>query len=66
MKSFDDKAYKPFATIEENITGLSQHQLREGCKSGMIPHVKSGIKYLIYIPALLEQLEAKAKSNVGR
>jgi hypothetical protein len=39
-------------------TGLSQHFLREGCKDGSVPHVKSGSVYLVNIPALLRKLDA--------
>lgn len=38
------------------ITGLSTWYLRKGCKDGSIPHVKSGKKYLVCIPALLRKL----------
>lgn len=49
---------KPFQTIKEACisTGLSQYFLREGCKSGSVPHIKSGMKYYINIPLLLEKL----------
>lgn len=39
-------------------TGLSQYYLRNGCKDGSIPHVKSGGVYYINVPALLKKLEA--------
>ncbi len=50
--------YKPFQTIKEacKTTGLSQHYLREGCKSGSVPHITSGMKYYVNIPALIEKL----------
>ena len=37
-------------------TGLSQDYLRKGYKSGTVPHVKAGTKYMINVPALLQQL----------
>ena len=44
-------------------TGLSQYYLRNGCKKGTIPHIKSGKVYLINMPALLAQLDAESKQN---
>ncbi len=52
---------KPFLSITDacRATGLSKHYLRNGCKDGTVPHIKSGIKYLINVPALLKQLGAE-------
>lgn len=51
----------PFQKIAEacKTTGLSQYYLRQGCKDGTIPHVKSGGVYYINIPALMEALGEK-------
>ncbi len=51
---------KPFQKIAEasRTTGLSQYYLRNGCKEGTIPHVKSGTVYLVNVPALLKMLGA--------
>ena len=48
----------PFQTIPEacKTTGLSMYYLRRGCKDGSIPHVMSGAKYLINVPAMMEVL----------
>lgn len=48
----------PFQRIAQacKTTGLSQYYLRQGCKAGTIPHVKSGDTYYVNIPALLRQL----------
>lgn len=53
---------KPFQKIAEasRTTGLSQHFLRNGCKDGTIPHVKSGTVYFINVPALLKMLGVEA------
>ena len=53
---------QPFQRIPQACmtTGLSQHYLREGCKTGTVPHIKSGSVYLVNIPALLRQLGADA------
>lgn len=48
----------PFQKIAEacKTTGLSQYFLRQGCKDGTIPHVKSGGVYYINVLALMEEL----------
>ncbi len=48
----------PFQKIAEacKTTGLSQYYLRQGCKDGTIPHVKSGGVYYINVPALMKAL----------
>ncbi len=57
---------KPFLTIREacNYTGLSQHFLRDGCKAGWIPHVKSGNIYMINIRLLLETMDDMSRENL--
>ncbi len=49
----------PFQKITEarKTTGLSQYYLRQGCKDGTIPHIKSGGVYYINVPALLKTLD---------
>lgn len=44
--------------VASKTTGLSQYFLRNGCKDGSVPHVKSGTTYLVNIPALLKKLGA--------
>ena len=44
-------------------TGLSQYYLRNGCKAGTIPHVKSGTVYYINVPVLLRQLGAEGERS---
>ena len=57
----------PFAKITEasRLTGLSTYFLRQGCKSGSVPHVCNGNVYLVNIPALLRKLGAieEGKAN---
>ena len=50
----------PFQKIAEacRTTGLSQYYLRQGCKDGTIPHIRSGSTYYINVPELLGQLNA--------
>lgn len=52
---------KIFLSINEaaTVTGLSRDFLRAGCKAGSIPHVRSGVKYLINLPLLLERLSER-------
>ena len=49
----------PFMKIgaASRATGLSQYFLRQGCKDGTIPHIKSGTVYLVNVPKLLRQLD---------
>ncbi|MFB2020210.1 hypothetical protein ACEVJL_01820 [Pseudoflavonifractor sp. P01025] len=51
----------PFQKIPEacKTTGLSQYFLRNGCRDGSVPHVKSGTTYMINVPALLRKLGAE-------
>lgn len=55
----------PFQKIAEacKTTGLSQYYLRRGCKSGTIPHIKSGGVYYINVPVLMEKLDGKNRSS---
>lgn len=50
----------PYQKIPEacRTTGLSQYFLRNGCKNGTVPHIKSGPTYYVDVPALLEKLRA--------
>lgn len=61
------KKDKPYQNIREtcNSTGLSQRFLREGCKSGQIPHVMSGNVYMINVPLMLKKLDV-ISANCGR
>ncbi len=42
----------PFLKIKDacKVTGLSEYYLRTGCRAGTIPHIRSGVVYLINIP----------------
>ena len=55
----------PFQKITEacKTTGLSQYFLRQGCKNGTIPHIKSGGVYYINVRALVEQLGKREQSD---
>ena len=49
---------QPFQKIADAVktTGLSAYYLRQGCRDGSVPHVKSGGTYYINIPGLLRKL----------
>lgn len=59
---------KQFMSIKEtcNYTGLSQCYLRHGCWEGTVPYVKSGVKYLINVPVLLERLGENYSRDFGK
>lgn len=48
----------PFLKINDacKVTGLSTYFLRNGCRDGSIPCVRSGTTYFINMPLLLRQL----------
>lgn len=60
MQVAENKQLTPFMKIRaaSRATGLSQYFLRQGCKDGTIPHIKSGTVYLVNVPKLLRQLDA--------
>lgn len=49
---------QPFQKIADAVktTGLSAYFLRLGCRDGSVPHIKSGGRYYINIPALMRKL----------
>lgn len=53
----------PFQTIKQTVktVGCSEHFLRDGVKAGRIPHIRNGAKYLLNVPALLNQLNEMSK-----
>ena len=53
---------KRFLTIEETaeLTGLSVYYLRQGIRTGKIPHIKCGCKNMINLPKLIELLDAES------
>lgn len=57
----------PYQKIPEacKTTGLSQYYLRNGCKNGTVPHIKSGPTYYIDVPALLENLRGESNGHSG-
>ena len=56
----------PFQKITEacKTTGLSRYFLRQGCKNGTVPHIKSGGVYYINVPALVDELGKKRGADM--
>lgn len=50
-------------TDAARTTGLSCYFIRNGCKAGTIPHIRSGMTYYVNIPALLQKLDAESRRN---
>ncbi len=50
----------PFQKIADAVqtTGLSAFFLRNGCRDGTVPHIRSGRVLYVNVPALLRQLGA--------
>lgn len=50
-----------FQTIPNAVrtTGLSACFLRNGCRAGTVPHVRSGRLYMVDVPRLYEVLEQR-------
>ena len=55
---------QPFQSIRQTkkTTGLSEYYLRKLVKEGKAPGVYSGNKFLVNVPALLEQLVQQTKA----
>lgn len=64
-QNYQGRENTPFMKIKEasQVTGLSMYYLRNGCKDGTVPCIKSGTVYFINVPKLLEKLDA-AESEV--
>lgn len=55
----------PFQKISEaaRTTGLSQYFIRNGCKDGTIPCIRSGTAYLVDVDGLVLQLQQQARAG---
>lgn len=60
IQNYQGRENTPFMKIKEasQVTGLSMYYLRNGCKDGTVPCIKSGTVYFINVPRLLEKLDA--------
>ena len=56
-----------FMTINEVARSglISEHYLRLMLKRGELPHIKSGTRVLINVPALIEKLDAMSRRGDG-
>lgn len=63
-RTFDRDA--PYQSISgaSIITGLARGYIRDGCKSGKIPHLMVGGEYRVCMSLFLHQLEAEAAANM--
>ena len=59
-QNYQGRENTPFMKIKEasQATGLSMYYLRNGCKDGTVPCIKSGTVYFINVPRLMEKLNA--------
>lgn len=60
---------QPYQSIRaaSAVVNLSQSALRRGCRNGTIPHIRHNNRIYIYIPALLDKLDAdKAGKSSGQ
>lgn len=57
----------PFQKIQDaaRTTGLSQYFIRNGCKAGTIPCIRSGTAYLVDVEGLVLQLQQQARTVSG-
>ncbi len=55
-----------FVTVKEAVkcTGLSEHFIRANLKTGNIPHIMVGKKYLINLPLFEDWLEEQSRVGV--
>lgn len=60
IQNYQGRENTPFMKIKEasQVTGLSMYYLRNGCKDGTVPCIKSGTVYFINVPRFLEKLDA--------
>lgn len=55
----------PYMKIKDAcaVTGLSMFYLRQGCKDGTVPHIRSGATYYINVPALIQKLDEQSRDG---
>lgn len=59
MRETNQKMFGTIKTFAE-CSGLSQYEIRKRIKSGRLPYITSGMKYLINIPAALDQINSES------
>ena len=65
-RTFDPNA--PYQSINNTayLTGFSRGYIRDGCKSGTIPHVMCGQEYRVNVPLFLQQLETESAASTKK
>lgn len=65
MQALENKQIAPLQTIENTarLTGASRYFIRNGCRDGTIPCIKSGTKYMVNLPLFLEMLDRMSKEG---
>lgn len=65
MQALENKQIAPLQTIENTarLTGASRYFIRNGCRDGSIPCIKSGTKYMVNLPLFLEMLDRMSKGG---
>lgn len=55
----------PFQGVKEtaNTTGFSQFSIRQGIKAGTVPHIRSGKKILVNVPAFLSLMDEQSRKE---
>lgn len=46
-------------------TGLSMYYLRQGIRTGTIPYVRAGEKYMVNVTLLLRKLDEESRGNLS-
>ena len=70
-RDYQPGSFKRFQTVKEFCvtSGLSCKMIREGCKAGMIPHLRVGegenARFMINARLALEQLDHESQKGVG-
>lgn len=47
------------------ISGFSVWYIRQGCKTGTIPHIRVGRDYRVNMPLWLEQMEHESRGGIN-
>lgn len=59
METKYDAPFQPIKNVPR-LTGFSEHFVREGVKSGAIPHVRVGVKILVDVPRFLAKMHEQS------
>ena len=59
METKYDAPFQPIKNVPL-LTGFSEHFVRDGVKSGAIPHVRVGMKILVDVPKFLAKMHEQS------